>query len=101
MLLEIIALIFITRSIGKLALQKGLKPRTWKMYTIGGWFAAEIIGIAVGVLLLNSRDLIALALLGWIFAVGGFLIVRSVLQNKPDETPDNDINRIGVDDLKP
>jgi hypothetical protein len=101
MLLEIIALIFLTKGIGKLALQKGLKPRTWKLYTIAGWFAAEIIGIAVGVVLLNSRNLIALSLLGWIFAVGGFLIVRAALQKKPDEMPDDDINRIGVDDLRP
>jgi hypothetical protein len=100
-MLEIIALIFITKGIGKLALQKGLKPRTWKIYTVAGWFAAEIIGIAVGVVILNSRDLVALSLLGWIFAVGGFLIVRSVLQKKPDPTVEDDINRIGVDDLKP
>ena len=71
------------------------------MYTVAGWFAAEIFGIVIGFLLLNSRDLVALSLLGWIFAVGGFLIVRSALQNKPDEMPDDDINRIGVDDLKP
>ena len=101
MLLEIIALIFLTKSIGKLALQKGLKPITWKIYAVSAWLAAEIIGIVVGLFLLNSRDLVALALLGWIFAVGGFLIVRSGLQNKPDEMPDDDINRIGVDDLKP
>jgi hypothetical protein len=100
-MLEIIALIFITKSIGKLALQKGLKPRTWKIYTIAGWFAAEIIGVTAGLFLLNSRDLVALSLLGWIFAVGGFLIVRSALQKKPDDAPEDDINRIGVDDLKP
>ena len=100
-MLEIIALVFITKGIGKLALQKGLKSRTWKIYTIAGWFAAEIIGIAIGVIFLNSRDLVALSLLGWIFAVGGFLIVRSVLQKKPDVTPEDDINRIGVDDLRP
>jgi len=100
-MLEIIVLIFITKGIGKLALQKGLSPRTWKIYTIAGWFAAEIIGLGVGFFLLNSRDLLALSLLGWIFAIGGFLIVRSALQNKPDEMPDDDINRIGVDDLKP
>jgi hypothetical protein len=100
-MLEIIALIFITKEMGKLSLQKGLNPRTWKLYTIAGWFAAEIFGIAVGLFLLNSRDLIALSLLGCIFAVGGFLIVRAALQNKPDETRKEDINRIGVDDLKP
>jgi len=100
-MLEIIALIYISKEMGKLALQKGLKPRTWKLYAIAGWFAAEIFGFAVGLFLLNSRDFIALSLLGCIFAVGGFLIVRAALQNKPDEAPEDDINRIGVDDLKP
>jgi hypothetical protein len=33
-MLEIIALIFITKDIGKLALAKGMKPLNWKIYTI-------------------------------------------------------------------
>ena len=36
----VIALIFITKSMGKLALQKGLKPITWKIYVVSAWFAA-------------------------------------------------------------
>ena len=100
-MLEVIALIFLTQEMGKIALQKGLNPRTWKIYTIVGWLSAEIIGIAVGLFVLHSLDLIALSLMAWISAVGGYLIVRAALQNKPDETTGDDINRIGVDDLKP
>ena len=98
---DIIALIFLLRYIGKLAAQKGLKPINWKVYTVAAWFAVELIGVAAGVLLLKSRDLIGLQLLAWICGVGSFLFIRSVLQKKPDITPDEDINRIGVDDLKP
>ncbi len=100
-MLEIIALIYITKGIGRLAIVKGLKAGTWKIYTVLSWFITEFIGIGVGLFLLNSRDPIALQLLGLIFAVGGFLIVRSILQKKPDQTADDDINRIGVDDLHP
>ena len=38
-MLELIALIFLTREIGKIAEKKGLKPLTWKIYlVIGGSF---------------------------------------------------------------
>ena len=98
---DIIALVFLVRYIGKLATQKGLKPLNWKIYTVAAWFAVEIIGVAAGVLLLHSRDLLGLQLLAWICGVGSFLFIRSVLQNKPDPASEEDINRISVDDLKP
>jgi len=100
-MLDIIALIFIAKAIHKLAIQKGLKPGTWKIYLITYWFAAEFIAVAVGLFILNSSDIIGLQFLAWIFAVGSFLIIRSILLNKPNHTPDEDINRIGVDDLRP
>lgn len=100
-MLEIIALIFIVRHIGTLAIQKGQSPGTWKMYTIICWIAFEILGIVFGMLVLNQSDMLALMLLGLVFAFGGFLFVRYNLLKKPDATPDDEINRIGVDDLKP
>ena len=101
MLLDIIALIFITRYVGKLAIQKGLKPGSWKAYTIFSWFGIQIIGLIAGILLLNSRDIIGLQLLGWICSVGSLLVIRYILLNKPNITPDEEVNRVGVDDLKP
>lgn len=100
-MLEIIALIFITKSIGRLAEKKGLKAVTWKIYTVASWFIVEFIGIALGLFVLNSKDPIALQLLGLVSAYGGFLIVQSILKKKPDPTVEDDINKIGVDDLKP
>ncbi len=100
-MLEIIALIFITREIKKIAIQKGLKPLTWKIYTVFSWFTFEIIGILIGIMIWGMDNIIALAFFGFACAFGGFLIIRSVLLNKPDNTSDEEINRIGVDDLKP
>ena len=100
-MLEIIALIFFTKHIGKIAIQKGLKPGMWKAYTVACWVVFEIAGIATGVLLFNQTDFLPLMFLGLISAFGGFLLIRSILQKKPDATPDDDINSIGVDDLKP
>jgi len=107
---DIIALIFICKYIGKLAIQKGLKPITWKIYSIACWIVFEFIGLTAGVVLfyqsdslpkMSLADLLPLILLGLVCAFGGFLLVRSILQNKPNNTPDEDIKRIGVDDLKP
>ena len=100
-MLEIIALIFITREIKKLAIQKGLKPLTWKIYTVICWFIFEIFGIALGIMFWGLDDIIALAFFGFACAFGGFLIIRSILLKKPDNTSDEEIKRIGVDDLTP
>ena len=100
-MLEIIGLILTSKEIKKLALRKGLKPSLWIVYSIISWITVEFIVVILGIILLQSRDLLALSLLGLISGFGGFLLIRSILQNKPDNTPDEDINRIGVDDLKP
>lgn len=100
-MIEIIALIFIAKEIKKIALQKGLKPLTWKIYTIVCWFVFEIIGITLGILLFGLANIIPLAFFGLICAFGGFLVIRSVLLNMPDKISDDDINRISVDDLRP
>jgi hypothetical protein len=99
-MLEIIALILITKHIGKLALQKGLKPLPWKVYTIVCWIIFEIIGLAFGMFILGQEGLMPLMLLGLTSAFGGFLLVRAILQKQPDSN-NEDIDRIGTDDLRP
>jgi hypothetical protein len=99
-MLEIIALVFLTRRIGRLALQKGLKPVTWKIYTIVAWFVCELIGILVAMSLFGQNNLFSIISIGIGFAFGGFLIVRAILEKKPDAF-DEDINNITADDLKP
>ena len=93
-MLEIIALIFLTRQIGTLAYRKGLKPGKWKLYLVLAWFVFEIFGFILGVILFGKDNLMGLMLLGLISAVGGYLLVRARLIKMPDGF-DEDIDRIG------
>ena len=93
-MLEIIALIFLSRNIGALAIKKGLKPGPWKAYMILGWFCAEILGFVIGVALFGQGNLIGLMLFAFMCAIGGYFIVDAILKKKPDAL-DDDIDNIG------
>jgi len=95
-MLEIIALIFLTKEIGKLAFDKGLKPLTWKIYTIVGWIISEIIGIIVGILIFGQDNLFSIVMVGIAFAITSYYIIKTQLNKLPDDF-DDDINRIGDD----
>ncbi len=99
-MIEIIALIYLCKSNGVLALQKGLKPGTWKMYTILAWIMAEIAGIAIGFTMFGKQNLLAVAAIGLFAAFGGYLVIKFILENKPDAFTD-EVNKISVDDLRP
>ena len=64
------------------------------MFTVLGWFAAEITGFIIGALVFGTSNLIGLALLALISAVGGYLLVKAQLDKLPDEMED-EIERIG------
>ena len=114
MLVDIIALFFLCKRNGILAVQKGLSAKKWKWYTIIGWFTAEIVGIILGMLLFGTSNLenlndinaleksnfYGLAAIGLVSAFGGYLIVKAMLEKMPDAY-DEDIDRIGVNDLQP
>ena len=92
-MLEIIALIFLTRKIGLIAERKGLKPGTWKFYTVLAWFVAEIIGMVIGVSLFG-QELIPLMLFGLFCAFGGYLFIHSIISKKPDQFEPGEPNDI-------
>ena len=94
-MLEIIALIFLTKEIGKLAAQKGLKPITWKIYTIIAWLVSEIIGVVVGVMIFGVNNIVSVILVGITFAITSFFIIKAQLNKLPDQTFDDDINNVG------
>ena len=98
-MLEILALIFLTKKIGAIAEKKGLKPGTWKFYTVLAWIGGELTGMIIAMTLFG-KDIISLMITGIAGAIGGYLIVKAVLEKKPDSF-EEDINKIGVDDLKP
>ena len=114
MLIDIIALYFLCKRNGILAVKKGLNANKWKWYTILGWLSAEIIGLIFGILLFGTGNLenltdinsleksnfYGLVAIGLISAFGGYLIVKSILEKKPDLF-DEEINKIGVNDLRP
>ena len=83
-MLEIIALIFLTRSIGNLAERKGLKKGWWKFYAVIAWFGAEFLGAVVGMLILRTEDIVPLLLLAWAFAIGSYFVLKAYLTGKPD-----------------
>lgn len=99
-MLEIIALFFLCRSNGSLAEKKGLKPTSWKIYTIAAWIGGEMAGALIGVSMFDKTNLFAIFGIALFCAFGGYLMVRKTLENKPDVF-DDDINRIGIDDLQP
>ncbi len=93
-MIEIIVLIRLTKVIGRLALQKGLKLGTWKLYCILAWFGAEVFGIVVGQLLIG--DVYSGLLLGYIMAIISYFVLKQVLKNKPDKEEDW-LSQIGQD----
>ncbi len=94
-MLELIALIFLTREIGRLAEKKGLKPITWKIYLVIGWLFFEIIGIFVGVMIFGMNNLISVVLVGFAFAISSYFLIKSQLNKLPDRNIDDDINNVG------
>lgn len=93
-MIEIIALIFLCRQMGRLAITKGERPLKWKVITILGWFAAEILGLILGAMFLGTDNLIGLMLIGLMSAVGGYLIAKAQLEKLPD-VYDDDIDNLG------
>lgn len=94
-MLEIIALIFLTKEIGKIAAQKGLKPVKWKIYTVIAWLISEIIGVVVGIMIFGVNNVVSIILVGITFAITSFFIIRAQLNKLPDQTYDDDINNVG------
>lgn len=93
-MLEILALIFLTRSIGEKAKRKGLPAGRWKLYLVLAWFGAEVLGFILGAMLFGNQNLVGLMLFAMACAFGGYLLIRYNLDKYPDDL-DSDIDRIG------
>ena len=93
-MLEIIALIFLTKEISKIAVAKGLKPSTWKIYTVLAWIAGEFIGAFIGGMIFGIDNIFSIILLALAGAITGYLIVKNNLSKKPDGWQDA-IDNIG------
>ena len=93
-MLEIIALIFLTRQIGKVAEKKGLKAGTWKVYTVLAWLAGEFIGAIIGVMIFGTNNFVSVALVAIAGAFTGYVFLKSML-NKREDILEDDINELG------
>ncbi|MEP7163214.1 MAG: hypothetical protein ABI741_00895 [Ferruginibacter sp.] len=100
-MIEIILLFILTKSMGALAAKKGLPPGKWKFITVITWLAFEMIGVVLGLIFFGQRNLLGLMAFALVCAFGGYLTVKYVLDNKPDEKINDDIDRIGTRDLRP
>ena len=94
-MLEIIALIFLTRQVGRMAHDKGLKSSTWKIYTVLAWFAGEIFGAVVGLVIFGPNNIFSVLMVALAGAVTGYYILKTNLDKRSDITMDDDINNIG------
>ena len=100
-MIEIILLFILTKNMGALAVKKGLPPGRWKFITVIAWLAFEMTGIILGIIFFGQGNFIGLMAFGLVCAFGGYLTVKYILDNKPDEKTNDDIDRIGTGDLKP
>lgn len=94
-MLEIIALIFITREIGKLAASKGLKPLTWKIYAVLAWIIFEIWGFMIALMFFEKDNLFSIMMVGLMFAVTSYFLIKARLNKLPDNRFDDDIENLG------
>lgn len=94
-MLDLIILFFLTKEIGKIAAQKGLKPITWKIYTLVSWIASEVVGLVIGIMMFGVDNLISIILIGFTFAITSYFLIKAQLNRLPDKRFDDDIDNIG------
>ena len=92
-MLEIIALIFLTRKMGNLADRKGLRPGRWKLYTVLAWIAGEFVGAVAGVLIFGPENIFSVIMVAIAGAVTGYFIIKANLSKRPDVF--DEIDQIG------
>ncbi|PQJ12752.1 hypothetical protein CJD36_003110 [Flavipsychrobacter stenotrophus] len=90
-MIEIIVLIFLSRNIGYLAQDKGLKPGLWKFYVVLAWILTEFSVAVVGGML--QLEIVPILLIAYPLAFVSYLILKTMLKRMPDK--DEWINDIG------
>jgi len=87
-MIEVLVLYFLCKQIGALALQKGLNAGRWKLYTILAWIFGEFTGFLLGISIFGFDQNYLLGLIGFavVCAFGGYLWIRYILENKPDQS---------------
>ena len=94
-MIEIIVLYFLTKSIGVAAAKKGQAPGRWKVFTVLAWIAFEMLGLIFGIAFFGTDNLYSLMALALVSAFGGYLTIKYILDKKPDNKINQDIDSIG------
>lgn len=84
-MLEIFAIIGLSKKIGNIAFEKGLKKTPYIILMIALWVVLEIVGAIIGALIFGAENLMVYlcAILGAASGAGlGFLIVRNAVPRR-------------------
>lgn len=100
-MLEIIALFFLCSKNGRLAASKGLPARRWITYTVLAWIGAEFTGMLFAMALYGKTAILSILTTGLFCGFGGYLLIRRILENKPDSKDEKVSTSVHVDDLRP
>ena len=92
-MIEIIALIFLAREIGRIADRKGLKRGMWWLYTVLAWIVGEFVGAIIGLLIFTTDNIISIELVAVAGAITGYVILKANLSKRPDAI--DEIDQIG------
>lgn len=88
-MLEIIALYFILKEVGKIAEAKGHSPWQWKITMILAWFFAEFSGMLL-VQALFPNQLIIMIAIGLCMAYLSYLLLKQYWLSLPDINEEDD-----------
>ena len=93
--MDVIILIFLLFSIGKLVKQKGLSVLRWRINLALAWIVGEIIGLLFGIVLFGRDNVGSWLILAFGCALSSYLIIKNYLTKLPDVVDEDDVNNIG------
>jgi hypothetical protein len=88
-MLEIIALYFIVREVGRIANEKGYPPLPWKVTVVLAWFFAELTGMMI-VQIYFPNQLLIMMLIGLCMAYLSYLLLKQYWLSLPDLNEEHD-----------
>lgn len=83
-MIEIIAIYLTSKNIAEIAEEKGYSKSLWRLLAILAWIIFEFVGVVFGLIILGEEGGLLLYLFALIGALLGILIVRKILDNRPN-----------------
>lgn len=91
-MIEVFALIYLSKNISELAYQKGLKTGWWKFYTVMAWILFEFIGIFIGLLIFDRTNMVSIILVAYAAAISSYFVLKAYLNKLPDYFSEDDLD---------